>query len=219
MPGSASDDLRRRARRHAALGDPTRLRLLDELARSDRSSSELSRVLDLPTNLLSHHLGVLEGAGLVEGVASSGDRRRRYLRPTAAGFEAALPPARPRGRVVFVCTENSARSPLAAALWQAVIGGDATSAGTHPAETVHPGALAAGTRAGLDLDPATPRALEPGDRRASMVVTVCDRAHEEIGPGPAWRHWSVADPVAVGSARAFDRAVTDLRQRIAHFRN
>src|SRR6476659_9699376 len=71
--------LERRARRHAALGDEIRLAMVDELAASDRSPKELADRFDLGTNLLSHHLGVLEDAGLISRTRSSGDQRRRYV--------------------------------------------------------------------------------------------------------------------------------------------
>jgi hypothetical protein len=46
------------------------------------------------------------------------------------------------------------------------------------------------------------------------VVTVCDRAHEELGDRADWLHWSVPDPVADGSAAAFDRTVAEIAERI-----
>jgi protein-tyrosine-phosphatase len=120
-----------------------------------------------------------------------------------------------RGReVLFVCSQNSARSQLAAALWRDLAGADATSAGTHPAARVHPGAVAAARRAGLDLGEARPRSLDEVDM-PDAVVTVCDRAHEELAPTDGWLHWSIADPVPDGRRAAFDRVVDDLRQRIA----
>jgi protein-tyrosine-phosphatase len=91
----------------------------------------------------------------------------------------------------------------------------ATSAGTQPADRVHPGAVAAGRRAGLDLSTATPRHLAEVNLTNRLVVTVCDRAHEDLDPGPAWLHWSISDPVAAPSKRAFDRTVVELRDRIA----
>ena len=45
---------------HAALGEPARLAIVDELAVSDRSPKELGERLDIPSNLLAHHLTVLE---------------------------------------------------------------------------------------------------------------------------------------------------------------
>ena len=43
---------------------------------------------------------------------------------------------------------------------------------------------------------------------------MCDRAHEELDPQPTWLHWSIPDPVPVGTAKAFDATVAELRQRI-----
>ena len=114
---------------------------------------------------------------------------------------------------VFVCSRNSARSQLAAALWTDRTGAPATSAGTEPADRVHPGAIAAADRAGLDLHRATPRQLEPSDAER-QVITVCDRAHEELSPQPDWLHWSLPDPVEVGSDDAFDATIERLRHRI-----
>ncbi|HEX4980602.1 MAG TPA: helix-turn-helix domain-containing protein [Ilumatobacteraceae bacterium] len=204
-----------RAARYAALGDPIRLAIVDELVGSDRSLFELGRLTGVGSNLLAHHLDVLEAVGLITRSRSSGDRRRRYvhlrrgaLAAMATGRRIAPQP------VLFVCTHNSARSQLASALWGRLTAQPAASAGTHPAARVHPGAVAAARRAGLDLSGSRTRLLDEtmiGDR---LVVTVCDRAHEELDPGPSWLHWSVADPVAAPSRAAFDVTVADLSERI-----
>lgn len=210
-----SPDRVRRARLHAALGEEHRLGIVEELAASDRSPSELARRLDLPTNLLAHHLDVLDEVGLIERFVSAGDRRRRYVRLVRGPLaELGVAVVRPAGTVLFVCSHNSARSQLAAALWRDRTGGLAISAGTHPADRVHPGAVAAARRAGLDLSEARPRGLETSPT-AEVVVTVCDRAHEELDPDPGWWHWSIADPVPVGTDAAFDAAIADLDARIA----
>jgi protein-tyrosine-phosphatase len=206
-------DLARRAAQHAALGDPTRLTIVDELVRSDRSPSELRLRLGIESNLLAHHLDVLEDAELIVRNRSSGDGRRRYvhLRPKVTdGLR--IGGAGPASDALFVCTRNSARSQLAAALWRAMTGQPASSAGTDPAESIHPGAVDAAARAGLDLDDARPRALAPADTH-TLVITVCDRAHEHAGM-EAWLHWSIPDPVADGAAVAFDAVVDELRARI-----
>lgn len=208
-------ELADRARRFAALGDPTRLAIVDDLAVSDRSPSELATRHHLASNLLAHHLDVLHRAGLVDRIVSSGDARRRYVRldhDALTGLGAGL--ARPTGTVLFVCTHNSARSQLAAALWERRAGSTAISAGTHPAGRVHDGAVAAAARAGLDLSSARPRGLDEVQREPSLVVTVCDRAHEELAPAPSWWHWSIPDPVDDPSGDAFDRALDRLRVRI-----
>ncbi|MBL8777638.1 MAG: helix-turn-helix domain-containing protein [Acidimicrobiales bacterium] len=204
-----------RAARHAALGDPVRLAIVDELVVSDRAPVELRRRLGIESNLLAHHLDVLEGVGLVERTRSSGDGRRRYVHLRRGALHG-LTPGRPvpGGSALFVCTANSARSPLAAALWRHRTGRPAASAGTHPAERIHPGAVAAARRAGVDLADDAPSSIADAGRPPAIVVTVCDQAHEELDPDPSWLHWSVPDPVPAGTAAAFDAAVTELAERI-----
>jgi protein-tyrosine-phosphatase len=116
-------------------------------------------------------------------------------------------------RTLFLCSHNSARSQLAAALWTARTGLPATSAGTHPAPQVHRGAVAAARRAGLDLGAAVPRTLGRISR-GTQVVTVCDRAHEELDPASTWWHWSIPDPVPAGTTAAFDAVVAAVDARI-----
>jgi len=205
-----------RAALHAALGDPVRLAVVDELSVSDRAPVELRGLVDIESNLLAHHLDVLEGVGLIERSRSSGDGRRRYVRLRRDALAGLLPaPTFEFGPALFVCSANSARSQLAAALWHQLTGEHADSAGTHPAPKVHPGAVSAARRAGVDLSSATPRALEHDEAWPALVVTVCDRAHEEMASEREWLHWSISDPVEVGTAGAFDATVDDLRGRIA----
>lgn len=209
------DSIESRAAIHAALGDPARLAIVDALSASDRSPVELRQILGLESNLLAHHLDVLESVGLIERSRSSGDGRRRYVHLRRGAFDGLGPRVSiDVGPALFVCTANSARSQLAAALWTELTGARASSAGTHPAERVHPRAIAAGRRAGLDLSDASPTDLAKVRRVPSVVVTVCDRAHEELDPDLEHLHWSVPDPVAVGTARAFDDAITELRDRM-----
>jgi len=207
-------ELRVRAARHAALGDPARLAIVDELFASDRSPGELRRRLGVESNLLAHHLDVLERVGMIERSRSSGDGRRRYVHLRLGALEGLRPGrALPAERALFVCSANSARSQLAAALWARATGAPAASAGTHPAARVHPGAVAAAARAGLDLRRAVPERLDHLDTVPALVVTVCDRAHEELAER-GWLHWSVPDPVPTGTKRAFDATVVELGTRI-----
>lgn len=208
------DSIAERAALHAALGEPVRLAIVEDLAVSDRSPKELSERLDVPTNLLAHHLDVLADVGLIERFVSAGDRRRRYVRLVREPLaQLGVATARPAGSMVFVCSHNSARSQLAAALWQQRTGGPARSAGTHPSDSVHAGAVAAARRAGLDLGDARPSLLGSVDV-GETVVTVCDRAHEELVPAADWWHWSLPDPVEDGRPAAFDAVVADLDARI-----
>src|SRR3954451_12870522 len=136
-------DVEQRAKVHAALGDASRLAIVDDLTTSDRSPHELQIRHDIPSNLLAHHLDVLEAAGLIERSRSSGDGRRRYVHLLPGALDRTRPPGRLAAQPpLFVCTANSARSQLAAALWESLTDTPAASAGTHPADRVHPGAIA-----------------------------------------------------------------------------
>jgi ArsR family transcriptional regulator, arsenate/arsenite/antimonite-responsive transcriptional repressor / arsenate reductase (thioredoxin) len=191
------DSVIERAAVHAALGEPVRLAIVEDLAVSDRSPKELAARFSVPSNLLAHHLDVLEGVGLIERFTSAGDRRRRYVRlvraPARPGSVSPRrgPPARWCSCAVTTRRVRSWRRRCGAAR----TGGVATSAGTHPADRVHPEAVAAGSRAGLDLGRAKPRmfgaaghgrarrdGVRPGARRtrpgAGMVALVAAR------PGP-----------------------------------
>ncbi len=207
-------DLTSRAAVHAALGDPLRLSIVEELVSTDRSPTELSDRLGIASNLLAHHLDVLETAGVIARASSAGDGRRRYVRlvrDMTVGID--LRGQAPSGSMWFVCTHNSARSQLAAALWTARSGQQALSAGTRPAARVHRGAVAAAKRAGLSLAESTPTqftAPPPG----AQVVTVCDLVHEELHTTADWWHWSLPDPVERGNAAAFDEVVAELEGRI-----
>ena len=208
--------LGRRAAVHAALADPARLQVVDTLVLGDASPSELAQLLAMPSNLLAHHLGVLEHAGLVIRQRSEGDGRRSYVRLASGAFDGLVPgPSRAARRVLFVCTANSARSQLAAALWRRESRVPAASAGTHPADHVAEGAVAAAARHHLPMHRPQPRALADVRCDGDLVVTVCDRAHEEL-PEPADVHWSVSDPVRTGSPEAFDAALAELTRRVEH---
>lgn len=199
---------------HAALADPARLRITDHLADSDASPSELAAMLTMPSNLLAHHLHVLEDAGIITRHRSQGDRRRTYLRlnPGALKPPGALP-GRTARRVLFVCTGNSARSPLAAALWRQASGVPAASAGTRPAREIDPGAISAARRHRLPLSCPHPAAIADARAEGDLIVTVCDLAHEELAE-PAALHWSIPDPVPGGDPASFDAAVTELADRV-----
>lgn len=208
-------ELAERARAYAALGDPSRLAIVELLAYADRAPSELGAELGLPTNLMAHHLQILDQAGLILRRRSEGDGRRSYVRRTEAcnqllgGTSVHLP--RPR-KVAFVCSQNSARSQLAETYWRTISTIPATSAGTHPAHRVHPSAVEVGRRHGLDLSQATPRRAEDVLGGDELVIAVCDQAYEELDAVPV--HWSVPDPARVAGLAPFEAAYADLVGRV-----
>lgn len=209
-------DVEERARILKALGDPHRLAIVDALWVGDLTSGELGERVGAAPNLLAHHLAALEDAGMIARTASEADRRARYVTVRTGALDGLLPRAEPpAGTVLFVCTHNSARSQFAAGWWATHPGRRAASAGSHPADRVHPGAARAAAAFGVDLRGRVPRGLD-GVAEPSLVVTVCDRARRDPLPFACPRlHWSVPDPVAVGTPAAFRRAFDDLAHRLA----
>jgi protein-tyrosine-phosphatase len=204
-----------RARIHAALGDPARLAIADALAVGDSSPGEIGAQLGMPTNLVAHHLNVLADAGVIDRTRSEHDRRRSYVRLRPDALTALTAPALtvPR-RVVFVCTRNSARSQLAAALWTKASPIPVASAGTEPAPRVNPRAVRAAKRHGLRLDPARTAHIDDVTTDGDLIIAVCDHAHETLPTGQIRLHWSVPDPVPADTDEAFETAYADLAGRI-----
>jgi protein-tyrosine-phosphatase/DNA-binding HxlR family transcriptional regulator len=202
---------------HSALADPSRLRIVDELALSDRSPSDLADSLTISSNLLAHHLDVLEEVGLIDRLVSAGDGRRRYIRLIPEPLAALAVPLVTivAGRVLFVCKANSARSPMAAAVWNARSEVPATSAGTDPGREIRSAAVQAAGRAGLDLSGVYPRAISEITEVPDLIVTVCDVANEELAAlvGVPRLHWSIPDPAGRGPA-AFDEALRLITSRV-----
>jgi protein-tyrosine-phosphatase len=122
----------------------------------------------------------------------------------------------PSLRVLFLCTQNSARSQIAEALLNARRDPRVTaaSAGTRPAAQVNP--FAAEVLRELDIEHrgARPKSIdEVLDDPWDIVITVCDSAREScpVFPGrPITAHWGVPDPAeAEGDEEAKRRAFRD----------
>jgi ArsR family transcriptional regulator, arsenate/arsenite/antimonite-responsive transcriptional repressor / arsenate reductase (thioredoxin) len=210
-----TEDLSPRAAKHAALGDPTRLQIADLLADGDATPGEVARRLGLPSNLLAHHLRTLEAAGLIVRKPSDADRRRSYLQLVHQALPIGLPRQRRRvGRIVFVCTANSARSQIALALWSTLSAVPVESAGTQPATAIDPRALATVERHGLTLAGRHPQPFDTVATHGDLVVTVCDLAHESMAERSDL-HWSIPDPVLVGTRRAFEHAYSEIDARVS----
>ena len=229
----------------ALAADPHRWHMLAELARSDRRVGELTELTGAPQNLVSYHLAELRNAGLVVARRSSADRRDMYYRvdlrhcrelfaeaggrlhpglrlvppsPSLAGARRGV-----TGRVLFLCTGNSARSQMAEALLEERSGHaiEARSAGSHP-KPLHPNAVRVMAERGIDISGNTTKHLRRFTRtRFDRVVTLCDKVREICpefpGPAPS-THWSIADPAAgsTGDATypAFEQVADELEDRI-----
>ncbi|HEY1014053.1 MAG TPA: arsenate reductase ArsC [Herpetosiphonaceae bacterium] len=128
-------------------------------------------------------------------------------------------------RVLFLCTQNSARSQMAEAMLRHLAGGQAivASAGTEPG-AVHPLALRTLAAHGVDAAGLASKHLDTfAGQDFDYIVTVCDRAREScpIFPGDPERiHWSFADPAAIddpdGAERAFEQTFVQLQTRLRY---
>lgn len=209
-------NLPKKAAIHRALGDEGRLRIVDELALSDRTPQELARLTGSETNLLSHHLGVLEEAGLIRRRVSSGDRRRRYISLETELVHGLFTERRlTANSVVFVCTHNSARSQIAEALFRSRSSIRVQSAGPNPRRSVHPKAVQAAAEMGFDLSAHRPKGYREVVGSPDLVVSVCDLAVEGEVPFEARRmHWSIPDPVETGFIADFRSSFSEIDRRV-----
>ena len=232
---------------------PLRWRLLTELADSDYRVRELVTLVGQPQNLVSYHLRLLRDGGLVTVTRSSFDGRDSYyhldldrcadaLAETGAALHPTLrrekqaPPPIPgvdqqgslRVAVLFVCTGNSARSPIAEALLRHHTGGllTVTSAGSRPKPGLHANAVRVLREAfGIDISGQQPRHLDDVAGHAfDHVITLCDKAREacpEFPHNPRRVHWSIPDPATAGdtdqaSYPAFQHTAAAINTRIGH---
>jgi len=114
-------------------------------------------------------------------------------------------------RVLFVCLHNAGRSQMSRALFERAAEGrhEAESAGTTPAERVHPEVIEVMSELGLDVSGQVPKKLtREMAERADVVVTMgCGDACPYI-PGKRYVDWDLADP----TGRPLDevRATRDL---------
>ena len=108
--------------------------------------------------------------------------------------------------VLFLCSGNSARSIFAEALLNQLGAGRfrAFSAGSQPADEVHPLTIEVLQRLGFDTAFARSKHwdefAEAGAPELDFVFTVCDKAAGEVCPvwpgQPMTAHWGVPDPAA-----------------------
>jgi protein-tyrosine-phosphatase len=230
------------------LADPLRWRLMRELATGDRRVRELAAAIGQPQNLVSYHLRQLRAGALVTARRSSFDGRDTYYSldlPSCAqalagaavalhpglgpvpegGPEQAAVPDVDRPRVLFVCTGNSSRSPMAAGLLRLRSGVrvGVESAGIRP-KPVHPDAIAVmRDRYRVDIAGHQPAHVEAATReRFDYVISLCDKAREacpEFSGRPCLIHWSLPDPATgeggLSGYPAFERTAAELDTRIS----
>lgn len=230
------------------LADDLRWQILTALARSDYRVQELVERFGKPMNLVSYHLGKLRRVRLVSERRSDADSREVYysldlarlqelyvqagesLHPAlgtrvALGEEVSDPKGR-TPRILFLCTENSARSQMAEGVLRNFSHGrvEVASAGSRPTR-VHPTAVEVLAEQGIDISHHRSKSLEEfRDQRFDYTITVCDRVKETCPsfPGDPQRiHWSFADPAAVSGPAdrvrdGFRRTANELQTMIRY---
>jgi arsenate reductase len=100
-------------------------------------------------------------------------------------------------RALFVCLHNAGRSQMSAALFEKAAAGrhEADSAGTQPADTVHPEVLEVMREIGIDLAGRTPHKLtREAAERADVVVTMGCGDECPFIPGKRYVDWELDDP-------------------------
>jgi arsenate reductase (thioredoxin) len=116
--------------------------------------------------------------------------------------------------VLFVCLHNAGRSQMSEALFDRATAGrhQARSAGTTPAESVHPAVIAVMNEIGIDLAARTPRLLTRELAQwADVVVTMGCGDQCPFVPGARYIDWDLPDP----AGRPIDE-VRDTRDEIDH---
>jgi|SRR5450755_523298 protein-tyrosine-phosphatase len=225
-----------------------RWNLLQLLAHSDYRVHDLVGRLHLPQNLVSYHLKQLRQGRLVTERRSSADERSLFYSlelehfqhlylsagemlhpavtaPPVSDRQDALLEGQPSLRVLFLCTENSARSQMAEALLRQVSHGavEAFSAGSAPAREIHPLARRVMEERSIDMSRAVPKHVELFQgQRFDAIVTVCDRVMEvcpSFPDDPERVHWSFLDPASVQGTeteqlRAFEQISLQLTTRL-----
>lgn len=104
---------------------------------------------------------------------------------------------RRRPEVLFVCVHNAGRSQMAAALLARRAGDRVVvrSAGSEPADRLHPAVLEAMAEVGIDLAGERPTLLRADDvRTADVVITMGCGDACPIYPGKRYEDWELEDP-------------------------
>ena len=193
----------------AALSDVTRLQVALFIYRCSPNpvcACSFPEVFNISRSTISHHLTKLVNAGILGreqqgkwayySIASEFDTQfldvvaKHVPQQTTRRKEAAVT------KILFACRQNAGRSQMAAAIAQELATSDVSimSAGTEPAEEVHPEVRDALAEIGLEPF-AQPEKLDPAKvKMADWVITMgCDESCP-IFPGTHYEDWEVADP-------------------------
>lgn len=218
------------------LAHPIRWVMIRALIHGDMRVQELVDLVGEPMNLVSYHLKKLRDGGLVRSQRSQADGRDiyysldfPYMQRASSDVMFALhlenrsgqELSQVRGRVLFICTHQNSRSPMAEAIMRSVAPNvEVYSAGVQPT-AIHPDAIRASDSVVADVRRVQTRPLnEVVNQPFDYVITVCDQAREMIGLDVEGKilHWSIPDPSRITSsaarAAAFNQTAYILQERV-----
>lgn len=123
-------------------------------------------------------------------------------------------------KVLFACVHNAGRSQIAAALFNQYadpLKAQAISAGTQPAERVHPEVVAAMQQRGIDLTMQRPQRLTAElAADAGWLITMGCGDECPVVPGTQRDDWPIPDPKGQ-SITAVDSIIEDIDRRVRRF--
>lgn len=227
----------------SAMNHQLRWQIITYLRYTDLRVSDLGHYLKKDLNAVSYHLRILRKAGLVNVRRSDGDSRDNFyslnlaaVRDAVRNLDSTLhlsmftptpldtttEHAELQGRVLVLCTHNSARSQMAEGFIRHKSRGQLTvkSAGTQPTP-VNPYAISAMQAYGIDISAHRPNHVDEYlSEHFDVVVTVCDSAREACPTFSNARltlHWSIRDPSSVrnrSQAAVFAETAAHLSHRV-----
>jgi arsenate reductase len=109
--------------------------------------------------------------------------------------------------VLFICRQNAGRSQMSQALFEHAAQGRhrALSAGTTPAEQIHPTVIEVMQEIGIDLTNRTPTLLtREFAKQADLIITMGCGDECPVIPGKQYTDWDLPDPA--------DQPVTSVRE-------
>ena len=118
--------------------------------------------------------------------------------------------------VLFVCVHNAGRSQMAAGYLRSEGAGllEVRSAGSQPAETLNPEAVAVMAEEGIDITPQSPELLSTqAVLHSDVVITMGCGDACPVFPGKRYEDWDIDDPA--GKDRERVREIrNDIKKRV-----
>jgi arsenate reductase len=231
----------------SALAQETRLeimRIVVERGAGGIRAGEIGERLKMPSATLAFHLNQLRHANLVTATRQSRLIIYAAKSSTMQGLieyltrHCGTTDIRNRAgvrtfSVLFLCTNNSARSIMAECIANRLGAGrfQVFSAGSNPLGKVHPIALRVLREEGYETRWLRSKSWnefsQPDSPPLDFVFTLCDRANAEVCPSwpgqPIQAHWGIEDPAAVTSGQtesvhgAFLEAYNAVERRVRIF--